>query len=74
MSEPFEAAQEQMMRAKWLEDSKVLHGPFVPSGGSRFSSADKTLDTPTRTILPQVYLLCFAAKIANSAIHMHVGS
>jgi hypothetical protein len=54
MSEPFEAAQEQMMRVKWLEDSKVLHGPFVPSGGSRFSSADKTLDTPTRTILPQI--------------------
>lgn len=54
MSEPFEAAQEQMMRAKWLEDSKVLHGPFVPSGHSRFAGPDKTLDTPTRALLPQI--------------------
>merc|ERR550537_285625 len=43
-----------MMRAKWLEDSKVLHGPFVPSGHSRFSDKDKTLDMPTRTVLPQI--------------------
>jgi hypothetical protein len=48
MSEPFEAAQEQMMRAKWLEDSKVLHGPFVPSGN------DKALNLPTRKLLPQI--------------------
>lgn len=48
MSEPFEGAQEQMMRAKWLEDSKVLHGAFVPSGMGH------TLEKPTRTTLPQM--------------------
>lgn len=37
-----------------LEDSKVLHGPFVPSGHSRFAGPDKTLDTPTRALLPQI--------------------
>lgn len=31
-SDPFQATQDQVMRAKWIEDSKILHGPFIPAG------------------------------------------
>jgi hypothetical protein len=29
---PYEAATDQILRHKWLEESKILAGPFVPSG------------------------------------------
>lgn len=48
MGDPFEAAEDQRLRARWLEDSKILHGPFVPSGST------KALDRPTRLLLPDM--------------------
>ena len=48
MGDPFEAAQDQRMRAKWIEDSKILHGPFVPPGKAKGSAR------PTRVHLPEI--------------------
>ena len=48
LSDPFEAAQDQAMRAKWIDDSKILHGPFVPAGGT------KPLEKPSRKLLPDI--------------------
>jgi len=31
-SDPYEAAQDLALRQKWLEESRVLSGPFVPAG------------------------------------------
>lgn len=48
MSDPYEAAQNQNLRAKWIEDSKILHGPFIPSG------TKKALEAPSRSLLPDI--------------------
>ena len=48
LSDPYEAAQDQAMRAKWIDDSKILHGPFLPSGKTR------PLDKPSRKLLPDI--------------------
>jgi hypothetical protein len=29
--DPYEAAKIEILRAKWIEESKVLHGEFKPS-------------------------------------------
>jgi hypothetical protein len=47
--EPYEGTELQIERLRWLEASKVLHGPFVPGG------ADKPLSTgASRALLPQM--------------------
>jgi hypothetical protein len=48
LSDPFEAAQDQAMRAKWIDDSKILHGPFIPTGTT------KPLGKPSRKLLPDI--------------------
>ena len=35
MGDDFESAKDQKLRAKWIEDAKVLSGPFLPSGKGR---------------------------------------
>lgn len=47
MSDPYEAARDQTMRAKWIEDSKILHGPFLPGGPG-------AQDSITRQLLPTI--------------------
>lgn len=48
MRGPYEGTQLQMERMRWLEDAKVLHGPFVPPGRR------KCLSVPSRSLLPHV--------------------
>ena len=33
--DPYETAQDQILRAKWMEESKILSGPFIPSTGEK---------------------------------------
>jgi hypothetical protein len=40
--DPYEAAKEDVLRAKWLADNKVLHGDFKPS------LQDKSLERVTK--------------------------
>lgn len=46
--DPYDAAQNQLLRNKWLEESKILHGPFIPPG------RDKSIDSITRSLLPTI--------------------
>lgn len=48
LGDPYAASRDQVMRAKWVEDSKILHGPFVPSG------LEKVGSKPTRKALPAI--------------------
>lgn len=47
LGDPYTAAQDQLMRAKWIEDSKILHGPFVPAG-------PQPSDNITRQVMPVI--------------------
>mgnify|MGYP000074998994 CR=1 FL=1 len=47
MGDAFEGARDQTLRAKWIADAKILHGPFVPSGKSTQSGT-------TRILLPDM--------------------
>ena len=47
MGDAFEGARDQTLRAKWIADAKILHGPFVPSGKS-------TDPGTTRILLPDM--------------------
>jgi hypothetical protein len=49
MSAAFEAAQNESMRQKWLDDSRILHGPFRPSGHTKPLSG-----AATRAVLPEL--------------------
>ena len=42
MGDAFEASQDQDLRKKWIDETKVLHGPFRPSG------IEKSLEKPSR--------------------------
>jgi len=45
MGDDFESARDQQLRAKWIEDAKILSGPFVPSGKCR------VFEQPQRSLL-----------------------
>jgi len=49
---PYEAAQDQMLRQKWLEESKILSGPFIPADGS--STLHQTEHGPTKAMARDV--------------------
>ena len=56
--DPYEALQQEKLRAKWLDKSKILHGPFLPVGaGTDFTE-------PTRALLPEMISLILD-KLAN---------
>ena len=48
--DPYEAAEDEMLRAKWLEESKILHGDFKPA----FS--DKCIEKVNRSQLPDIVI------------------
>lgn len=48
ITQDYDGYAERMRRTKWIEDSKILHGPFVPSGVS------KPLVKPDRSVLEYV--------------------
>lgn len=31
VDDPYEATKEEILRAKWLEENKILHGEFKPA-------------------------------------------
>ncbi len=47
MGDDFDGAKDQRLRAKWIEDAKVLSGPFMPSGRGR------VFERPARSLLPE---------------------
>jgi hypothetical protein len=32
MNDPYEATKDEKLRAKWIEEAKLLYGEFKPSG------------------------------------------
>lgn len=50
IGDPFEAARDEVIRQKWLSDSKILSGPFRPSG------ANNRVQKPTRLLIPEILL------------------
>lgn len=48
IDDPYEATKEEIMRAKWLEENKILHGQFKPA------QREKSLERVTKQQLPDV--------------------
>ena len=48
MGDPYEVVREEKMRARWIEEAKLLYGDFVPSG------ATKPIQSVTRSSLPDI--------------------
>ena len=46
--DPYEVVKEEKMRARWIEESKLLYGDFVPAG------AEKPIQKVTRAVLPDI--------------------
>lgn len=47
-AEPYAHYRDAELRARWIADKKILHGPFVSAGNS------SVLDAPTRLLLPKL--------------------
>ena len=47
-TDPFDTIKDEALRGKWMEERKVLAGPFIPSG------RDKSLSKPSRTLLTDI--------------------
>mmetsp|Transcript_33363 Transcript_33363/g.72785 ORF Transcript_33363/g.72785 Transcript_33363/m.72785 type:complete len:360 (-) Transcript_33363:224-1303(-) len=39
LCDPYEAAQDMILRHNWMEDQKILHGAWVPGGGKEIGEA-----------------------------------
>eukprot|EP00959_Pyramimonas_sp_CCMP1952_P371345 7776286-Pyramimonas_sp.AAC.1 len=39
LCDPYEAAQDMILRHKWMEDQRILHGAWVPAGGKDIEKA-----------------------------------
>ena len=70
---PYEAASDQILRQKWLEESKILAGPFVPSGTANDALSD---GVPTkamaRDIIQQVQrIICEDWEDVEVAIYVN---
>ena len=46
--DPYEVVREEKMRARWIEEAKLLYGDFVPSGST------KPIQSVTRSSLPDI--------------------
>ena len=46
--DPYEATEEELLRAKWLHENKILHGDFKPA------QLDKSLEKINRQQLPDI--------------------
>ena len=42
VDDPYEATKEEILRGKWIEENKILHGDFKPA------KQDKTLERVTK--------------------------
>eukprot|EP01063_Lacrimia_lanifica_P001417 TRINITY_DN10718_c0_g1_i1.p1 TRINITY_DN10718_c0_g1~~TRINITY_DN10718_c0_g1_i1.p1 ORF type:complete len:307 (+),score=121.67 TRINITY_DN10718_c0_g1_i1:58-921(+) len=52
-TDPYEMVKDEMLRAKWIEDRKVLAGPFIPGG------REKPLATTSRAVLTDILALIY---------------
>jgi len=48
MEVKYNALHDAQIREKWIEDKKILAGPFIPSG------ATKSISVPTKQLLPDI--------------------
>lgn len=48
--DPYEAGQDDLLRAKWMKESKIINGDFKPAGGQ------KSLSHINRTQLPDIVI------------------
>ena len=46
--DPYEVVKEEKMRARWVEEAKLLYGDFVPAG------ATKPIASISRSVLPDI--------------------
>jgi len=53
-ADPYERADDQSLRFKWLQDAQVLSGPFRPSGRVKGLTNQAATELPTRSTLPQM--------------------
>ena len=53
-ADPYERADDQALRFKWLQDAQILSGPFRPSGRVKGSAGQAASELPTRSTLPQM--------------------
>lgn len=48
IDDPYEATKEEILRAKWMEENKILHGDFKPA------QQDKGMERVTKQQLPDI--------------------
>jgi len=53
-ADPYERADDQSLRFKWLQDAQILSGPFRPSGRVKGVTGQASSELPTRSTLPQM--------------------
>ena len=53
-ADPYERADDQSLRFKWLQDAQILSGPFRPSGRVKGSLNQSAMELPSRSTLPSM--------------------
>merc|ERR1740138_61551 len=53
-ADPYERADDQALRFKWLQDAQILSGPFRPSGRVKGQTNQAATELPSRSTLPQM--------------------
>jgi len=51
-ADPYERADDQSLRFKWLQDAQILSGPFRPSGRVKGQTNQAATELPSRSTLP----------------------
>eukprot|EP00164_Ancoracysta_twista_P003356 GFYU01004483.1.p1 GENE.GFYU01004483.1~~GFYU01004483.1.p1 ORF type:complete len:364 (-),score=97.16 GFYU01004483.1:109-1200(-) len=72
-SDPFSATEDATQREKWLQESKILHGPFVPAGKSGVNNSSKLLlptimESLERTIIEDWKDLLFTISVTEQEL------
>uniref|UniRef100_A0A7S4B770 Uncharacterized protein n=1 Tax=Chrysotila carterae TaxID=13221 RepID=A0A7S4B770_CHRCT len=52
--DPWEAADDQALRHKWLQDAQILAGPWRPSGRVKGSTGEAATEIPCAKSLPEI--------------------
>ena len=53
-ADPYERADDQALRFKWLQDAQILSGPFRPSGRVKGQAGQSASEMPSRSTLPSM--------------------
>jgi len=53
-ADPYERADDQSLRFKWLQDAQILSGPFRPSGRVKGQTGQAASELPSRSTLPSM--------------------